>query len=97
RVLLRLLTKALEARSGPLVGKLSATGSDGGTTVRLVPSEHGSTVRTSRGNLHLPGLRLALLAGKGNRSPPDTHPPRAGTPPTCAPTHRPYAESSPAT
>ncbi len=65
RVLLRLLTKALEARSGPLVGKLSATGSDGGTTVRLVPSEHGSTVRTSRGNLHLPGLRLELLAGKG--------------------------------
>src|SRR5699024_1545346 len=65
RVLLRLLTKALEARGGPLVGKLSATGSDGGTTVRLVPSEHGSTVRTSRGNLHLPGLRLELLVGKG--------------------------------
>ena len=65
RVLLRLVTKALESRGGPIVGKMSAAGTDAGTTVRLVSDERGSTVRTSRGNLHLPGLRLEILAGKG--------------------------------
>lgn len=65
RILLRLVTKALESRGGPITGKMSAAGTDGGTTVRLVHDPRGSTVRTSRGSLHLPGLRLQVLAGKG--------------------------------
>ncbi|MBE3001037.1 TIGR02677 family protein [Nocardiopsis sp. HNM0947] len=65
RILLRLVTKALESRS-VVAGRLrSADGTDGGTTVRLVPSEEGSTVRTVQGSIHLPGFRLELLAGKG--------------------------------
>nr|WP_304450700.1 TIGR02677 family protein [Nocardiopsis sp. YSL2] len=65
RILLRLVTKALESRS-VVAGRLgSATGADGGTAVRLVPSDRGSTVRTSRGTLHLPGFRLELTTGKG--------------------------------
>ncbi|MEV2275258.1 TIGR02677 family protein [Nocardiopsis sp. NPDC049922] len=60
RVLLRLVTRALESR-GVVAGRLrSATASDGGTVVRLVPSDRGSTVRTTQGSIHLPGLRLEL-------------------------------------
>ncbi|GHC84040.1 hypothetical protein GCM10007079_25630 [Nocardiopsis terrae] len=72
RVLLRLVTKALESRevyTGPegsppaVVGRLkSATGDDGGTLVKLVPDLRGSTVRTSQGNLHLPGFRVELAS-----------------------------------
>ena len=62
KILLRLVTKALESRS-VVAGRLSsATGDDAGTLVRLVPSEQGSVVRTRRGDLHLPGFRLEVSA-----------------------------------
>src|SRR6266568_6218295 len=57
RVLLKLLTRALEARS-VVAGRI--TGGSGGNDVmvlRLVPSPGGSAVRTAHGRLHLPGLR----------------------------------------
>jgi uncharacterized protein (TIGR02677 family) len=60
RVLLRLLTLATEART--IVAGRLATGT-GGTdvlTMRLVPSERGSTVQTEHGTLHLPGFELEL-------------------------------------
>ena len=60
KVLLRLLTLATEART-VVAGRLnSATGGNDVLTMRLIPSEHGSTVRTTHGSLHLPGLRLDL-------------------------------------
>ncbi len=60
RVLLKLLTRALEARS-VVAGRI--TGGSGGNDVmviRLVPSPAGSAVRTAHGVLHLPGLRLEI-------------------------------------
>ncbi len=60
QVLLTLLTRALEARS-VVTGRI--TGGSGGNDVmmiRLVPSRHGSVVRTEHGILHLPGLSLEL-------------------------------------
>ncbi|WP_431870020.1 TIGR02677 family protein [Nocardiopsis eucommiae] len=70
KVLLRLVTKALESRSvsytrrdtsPAVVGLLkSATADDAGTLIRLVPDERGSTVRTSQGRIHLPGFRVEL-------------------------------------
>ncbi|OOC54248.1 MULTISPECIES: TIGR02677 family protein [Nocardiopsis] len=60
RVLLRLVTRALEGRT-VVAGRLSsAAGAGDGTMVRLVPDPAGSTVRTSQGRLHLPGLRLEV-------------------------------------
>jgi hypothetical protein len=64
RVLLTLLTRALEARS-VVAGRI--TGGSGGNDVmvlRLVPSPGGSAVRTAHGVLHLPGLRLEISAGR---------------------------------
>ncbi|WP_017574814.1 TIGR02677 family protein [Nocardiopsis kunsanensis] len=66
RILMRLVTKALEARGGPIKGRMSSSGTDGGTTVRLVHDPRGSTVRTTRGRIHLPGFRLEILTGKGS-------------------------------
>ena len=60
RVLLKLLTRALESRS-VVAGRI--TGGSGGNDVmviRLVPSLAGSAVRTAHGTLHLPGLRLEI-------------------------------------
>lgn len=60
QALLRLLTLATEART-IVAGRV--TGGSGGNdvlTMRLVPSASGSAVRTSKGVLHLPGLRLEL-------------------------------------
>ncbi|MEU1898533.1 TIGR02677 family protein [Nocardiopsis dassonvillei] len=58
RVLLRLVTRALESRS-VVAGRLSSASGEGdGTMVRLVPDPAGSTVHTSQGRIHLPGLRL---------------------------------------
>src|ERR1700722_6470065 len=60
RVLLRLLTLATEART-IVAGRL--TGAAGGNdvlTMRLVPSEQGSTGATRHGPLHLPGFELEL-------------------------------------
>lgn len=64
--LLRLLTLASQART-VVAGRV--TGGSGGNdvlTMRLVPSDSGSAVRTSSGVLHLPGLRLEL-ASAGRR------------------------------
>ena len=63
-VLLRLLTRALEARS-VVAGRI--TGGSGGNDVlvlRLVPTATGSKVRTPHGVLHLPGLRLEIAAAR---------------------------------
>ncbi len=60
RVLLRLLTLATEART-VVAGRLTtATGGNDVLSMRLVPSEQGSSVRTSHGTLHLPGFELRL-------------------------------------
>ncbi|MET8145068.1 TIGR02677 family protein [Sphaerisporangium sp. NPDC005288] len=60
RVVLRLLTRALEART-IVAGRLrDASGGNEVLTVRLVPAARGSSVRTPHGVLHLPGLRLEL-------------------------------------
>ncbi|HEY6496553.1 MAG TPA: TIGR02677 family protein [Trebonia sp.] len=60
RVLLRLLTLATEART-IVAGRLTtATGGNDVLTMRLVPSEAGSTVATRHGTLHLPGFELEL-------------------------------------
>lgn len=62
RILLRLVTRALEARS-VVAGRLSSASGEGdGTLVRLVPDPAGSTVRTAHGRIHLPGLRLEATA-----------------------------------
>jgi uncharacterized protein (TIGR02677 family) len=60
RVLLRLLTLATEART-IVAGRLAtATGGNDVLTMRLVPSDRGSTVATRHGTLHLPGFELEL-------------------------------------
>lgn len=67
RVLLRLVTRALEGRT-VVAGRLSSgSGTADGALVRLVPDPAGSTVRTSQGRLHLPGLRLEVT-GHRNRT-----------------------------
>lgn len=68
RVLLRLLTLATEART-IVAGRLAAAaGGNDVLTMRLVPSDTGSTVLTQHGNLHLPGFELELTpAGPGPR------------------------------
>ncbi len=71
RVLLALLTRALEART-VVAGQITG-GSDGNDvmTIRLVPSPRGSVIRTEHGVLHLPGLSLELgsaRAASGSRS-----------------------------
>jgi hypothetical protein len=75
RVLLKLLTRALEARS-VVAGQITGgSGSNDVLTLRLIPAPRGSGVRTAHGILHLPGLRLEitparstarLLAGAGD-------------------------------
>ena len=68
RVLLRLLTLATEART-VVAGRLAtAAGGNDILTMRLVPSEAGSAVRTEHGTLHLPGFELRLepaVTGRG--------------------------------
>ena len=66
RVLLRLLTLATEART-VVAGRLAtAAGGNDVLTMRLLPSETGSTVTTRHGTLHLPGFELELTpAGPG--------------------------------
>ena len=60
RVLLKLLTRALEARS-VVAGRITAgSGGNDVLMVRLVPSPSGTAVRTAHGVLHLPGLRLEI-------------------------------------
>ena len=80
RVLLTLLTRALEART-VVAGRI--TGGAGGNDVmvmRLVPSPDGCAVRTAHGVLHLPGLRLdigparAPARRRGTQGRPGEHP-----------------------
>jgi len=60
RVLLRLLTLATEART-VVAGRLAtAAGGNDVLTMRLLPSDAGSSVRTAQGTLHLPGFELRL-------------------------------------
>jgi hypothetical protein len=59
KVLLRLLTVAMESRT-IVAGRLAGSGGNDVLTMRLVPSGRGSTVQTSSGTLHLPGVRLEL-------------------------------------
>ncbi|ROO83035.1 uncharacterized protein (TIGR02677 family) [Actinocorallia herbida] len=60
RVLLRLLTKALEART-VISGRLSSgTGADDIVVLRLRPAETGDIVRIPGGTLHLPGFALEI-------------------------------------
>jgi uncharacterized protein (TIGR02677 family) len=62
KVLLRLLTLATEART-VVAGRLtSAAGGNDVLTMRLVPDQAGSSVRTKNGVLHLPGFQLQLEA-----------------------------------
>ena len=60
-ILLRLLTRALEARTVVAGRIMTGTGASDVATLRLIPAEEGSTVRTESGNLHLPGLRLEIV------------------------------------
>jgi uncharacterized protein (TIGR02677 family) len=62
KVLLRLLTLATESRTVVQGRIAAAAGGNDVLTVRMVPDEHGSTVRTTSGILHLPGVRLELHA-----------------------------------
>ena len=58
RVLLRLLTLATEARTIVAGRVATASGGNDVLTMRLVPSERGSSVLTQHGTLHLPGFEL---------------------------------------
>jgi uncharacterized protein (TIGR02677 family) len=70
RVLLRLLTLATEART-IVAGRLAtATGGNDVLTMRLVPSDRGSTVATRHGTLHLPGFELELTPSTQTPSTP---------------------------
>ncbi|MEU7695769.1 DUF2397 family protein, partial [Microbispora hainanensis] len=70
RVLLKLMTRALEGRT-VVAGRLRrGSGANDAVMVRLVPCDTGSTVRTTQGLLHLPGFRVELagrtpVAGSG--------------------------------
>ncbi|MEU7894276.1 TIGR02677 family protein [Nonomuraea sp. NPDC049152] len=60
RVLLKLMTKALEGRT-VVAGRLKrASGTSDVMMIRLVPAEGGSAICTSQGVLHLPGFRVEL-------------------------------------
>jgi uncharacterized protein (TIGR02677 family) len=64
RVLLKLLTRALEARS-VVAGRITGgTGGNDVLTLRLMPAATGSAVRTVHGILHLPGLRLEIAPAR---------------------------------
>jgi uncharacterized protein (TIGR02677 family) len=60
KVLLRLLTLATESRAVVAGRVSSAAGGNDVLTLRLVPDDHGSTVQTTSGTLHLPGVRVEL-------------------------------------
>ncbi len=60
RVLVKLLTRALEARTVVAGRIMGGTGGNDVMTIRLVPSDTGSSVRTEHGVLHMPGLRLEI-------------------------------------
>jgi hypothetical protein len=64
-VLLKLLTRALEARA-VVQGKVTGgTGKNDVLMLRLTPSPEGCAVRTKDGVLHLPGVTLDVEATRG--------------------------------
>ncbi|GAA4519017.1 hypothetical protein GCM10023191_094030 [Actinoallomurus oryzae] len=68
RVLLKLLTRALEART-VVAGRLGAgSGASDTVMMRLSPAEEGSTVLTTRGRLHLPGFTVEMAPARRGRS-----------------------------
>lgn len=64
KVLLRLLTLATEARTVAAGRVKSAAGGNDVLTMRLVPSERGSQVRTEHGTLYLPGFELEFTSAR---------------------------------
>jgi uncharacterized protein (TIGR02677 family) len=65
KVLLRLLTLATEART-VVAGRLAAaSGGNDVLTMRLIPNDAGSSVRTKNGVLHLPGFELQVEPAAG--------------------------------
>ncbi|AJT68703.2 hypothetical protein T261_7101 [Streptomyces lydicus] len=60
RAVLKLLTRALEARTMVAGRVRSGTGSSDVMTLRLVPDGRGSRLRTEAGTLHLPGFALEI-------------------------------------
>ena len=60
KVLLRLLTLATEARTVVASRLAAASGGNDVLTMRLIPNQAGSSVRTTSGVLHLPGFELEL-------------------------------------
>ncbi|MFC0554763.1 TIGR02677 family protein [Planotetraspora thailandica] len=65
RVVMSLLTRALEARA-VVAGRLkSGSGSDDTVVLRLVPDPVGSSVRTTHGVMHLPGFALEIVPRSG--------------------------------
>ena len=68
RVLLKLLTRALEART-VVAGRLGGgAGASDTAMMRLLPSAGGSTVATTRGRLHLPGFAVERVPARRGRS-----------------------------
>lgn len=68
RVLLRLLTRALEART-VVAGRLGGgSGASDTVMMRLTPSPDGSTIATARGVLHLPGFAVELAPARRGAS-----------------------------
>jgi uncharacterized protein (TIGR02677 family) len=68
RVLLKLLTRALEART-VVAGRLSGgSGASDTVMMRLRPSPSGSTVATAHGMLHLPGFAVELAPARRGAS-----------------------------
>lgn len=60
QVLLRLLTRAMEARTVVAGQVTGGSGADDAVVMRLIPSDPGASVRTEAGVLHLPGFRLEV-------------------------------------
>jgi uncharacterized protein (TIGR02677 family) len=68
RVLLKLLTRALEART-VVAGRLrGGSGASDTVMMRLTPSPAGSTIATTRGVLHLPGFAVELAPARRGTS-----------------------------
>ncbi|MEV3857010.1 TIGR02677 family protein [Streptomyces sp. NPDC050095] len=69
RAVLKLLTRALQTRT-TVAGQLRfGHDSSDVLTLRLVPAEHGSQLRTEAGALHLPGFALEITPHGASRRP----------------------------
>ncbi|MFB7122991.1 TIGR02677 family protein [Kitasatospora sp. NPDC056273] len=64
RAVLKLLTRALESRT-VVAGRLHpSTGASDVMTLRLIPDQRGSQLRTVNGTLHLPGFHLEIISAR---------------------------------